>query len=156
MKKIFNQFKNFIQKHLTLTLVLMVIILSFVLSPAGKKIENNYSSYLKKNPASGNPSIPSNSGVSNQPEKVPNLTPEEYKQLYEGEAQYNAAITNLIEKYPWYRKIPIDRPDYFIVFDFNTNSFRIRFKTPNASLDQALQNIKNIGAVGYGYYIIKQ
>lgn len=87
------------------------------------------------------------------------VTQETLQQLYKGEMEYNNKLKELYAKYPWYQKIPIETDLYSIVFDFEVESFRIRYKegvnkkNPTI-LEQALQDIRNIGADPSKYYII--
>jgi hypothetical protein len=87
------------------------------------------------------------------------IAEETLKQMYEGEINYNNGLKEMYAKYPWYSKIPIETDLYFIVFDFEKESFRIRYKegvnkNNPTILEQALQDIRNIGADPSKYYVI--
>lgn len=73
---------------------------------------------------------------------------------------------NFLKQYPWYIYIPIDKPDYFISYDFEKQQFKIRLKINRGSSQQTVdrltqQAIKDINMIGasterYGYYILFQ
>lgn len=61
--------------------------------------------------------------------------------------EFSRGLTDLHEKYPWYSKLPIENEDYRIIYDFDTNSFRIRLLTESTEIikNAALNNLKSIG-----------
>jgi hypothetical protein len=71
----------------------------------------------------------------------------------DGDYYYSQGIREMYRKYPWYSRIPIDTPEYTVVYDFKMEQFRIRLKmsstAPQAEKDRlvakALNDIKSIG-----------
>ncbi len=59
-----------------------------------------------------------------------------------GDAAFNESYDKFLKDFPWYRKIPIERKDYTIVYDFELLSFRIIM---NRKIDDELDKtgIKN-------------
>ena len=82
-----------------------------------------------------------------------------------GDVAFAKADSSLTQQQPWYRKLPIETDKCRITYDFNKQSFRIRFLTsPSSSQDksliisEALANLKSIGvdeAQGNAYYVIE-
>lgn len=76
---------------------------------------------------------------------------------------FGNAYKLFIEKYPWYQRLPIERKEYRIVYDFETKSFRIRILVPVENKEQETSFInaalKDIEAIGYkgvpSYYVLK-
>lgn len=73
-------------------------------------------------------------------------------QQAEDDLIFGKAFAEFIQKYPWYRQLPIDNENYTIVYDFEKKAFRIRLKiqtkTPeekDAIVKQALADLKEIG-----------
>lgn len=66
---------------------------------------------------------------------TPSPTPETTPPLVTSTAlpddlKYGQALTILNTQYPWYSKLPLETTNYEAVYDFNTQSFRIRLKVP--------------------------
>jgi hypothetical protein len=65
---------------------------------------------------------------------------------------FGEAYSEFLQKYPWYRSLPINKDNYIIVYDFDEKAFRIRLKikpeTPtekNEIVNQALTDLQEIG-----------
>ena len=76
--------------------------------------------------------------------------------------RYNEEIDR---KYPWYRKLPIEKEGYRILWEINTETFRIRLKISEDSpkeeketlTKQALKDIESITGKSYkdySYYVV--
>lgn len=80
---------------------------------------------------------------------------EKLRQQIQDQAQddfiYGQAVEKFNQQYPWYKKLPIITNDYSIGYDFDRESFRIRFSSdipPNQHqqiINDALNDLKNIG-----------
>lgn len=77
--------------------------------------------------------------------------------------EYNQALIELIKKYPWYTKLPLETKDYRIIYDFEKNQFRIRIfnaqittTQKQAVLNTALSSLSKIGVdtKKYSYYTV--
>lgn len=77
--------------------------------------------------------------------------------------EYNQALVEIIQKYPWYPSLPLETKDYRVIYDFEKNQFRIRIFNSKLSpsqkqniLDSALVNMRRIGVdtSKYSYYVI--
>lgn len=79
--------------------------------------------------------------------------------------EYAEATKSLLEKYPWYSKLPIDNNEYTIVWDFEVEKFRIRLKIPETSVQElkdsltakAVEEIKKLTGdkfSEYAYYVL--
>ena len=92
-----------------------------------------------------------------QENEIINISPEEMRQTIVGDSVFNNNVQIFYTKYPWYKKIPIETEKYFIVYDFEKTSFRIRFKggvdvNDAEVLKSALEDIRKIGADPTRYY----
>lgn len=70
----------------------------------------------------------------------------------QGDLDFTEAYKEFLKNYPWYQKLPIETFEYRIVYDFETSSFRIRFRIKpqseeqkTAIIDRALESLKKIG-----------
>jgi hypothetical protein len=131
----------------------IVLCLVFLSLPSGKPANENIpSTYIKTQDTGG-------TNLDESESEPTQVSQETFQKLYEGEVRYNSKLKEIYAKYTWYQKIPIETDLYFIVFDFEKESFRIRYKegvnkNNPTILEQALQDIKNIGADPSKYYVI--
>lgn len=80
-----------------------------------------------------------------------------------GDKAFGDAYTKFINSSPWYIKIPIEKPNYTIVYSFEKNSFRISLKITPQNPDErktiiqnALRDLKAIGVKEpVQYYVIE-
>lgn len=70
----------------------------------------------------------------------------------QGDLTFNEAMRKLLQKYPWYNKLPIETPEYRIVYNDDRKMFRIRFlqeQTDKIVIDrivkEALLKLEKIG-----------
>lgn len=77
--------------------------------------------------------------------------------------EYNQALVEIIQKYPWYPSLPLETKDYRVIYDFEKNQFRIRIfnskLTPAQIRDvttAALRHMTKIGinTITYTYYVV--
>lgn len=83
---------------------------------------------------------------------TPQQIQQEGSQQSQLDRQFSEDYTKTVNANPWIASLPIERPTYRIVYDFQTNSFRIRILVPvtdniqkQSIIDAALKDIKNIG-----------
>ncbi len=81
----------------------------------------------------------------------------------QGDLDFTTAWFDVLKKYPWYRRLPIEKDDYAIVFDFDIESFRIIFikkdldeNSKKKIIDTALNDLKIIGVQEPIKYITEQ
>lgn len=82
----------------------------------------------------------------------------------QGDFAFGEAYKTFASQYPWYLSLPVERPEYRIVYDFEQSSFRIRFKIAvsdknqeDALIKKALEDLKKIGVPEpIPYYIINE
>jgi|CXWL01.1.fsa_nt_gi hypothetical protein len=77
--------------------------------------------------------------------------------------EYNQALVEIIQKYPWYPSLPLETKDYRVIYDFEKNQFRIRIfnaKLTSAQIRDvtaaALRQMTQIGinTITYTYYVV--
>lgn len=79
-----------------------------------------------------------------------------------GDLEFGNTYKDFINQYPWYLSLPIETGDYRIVYDFQTNSFRIRILTVGGNNKQAqitqeaLSSLKEIGVKNPNNYYVLQ
>lgn len=87
------------------------------------------------------------------------FTQEKAAQQTQDDLTSAAAIKAVHDQFPWYSKMPVEAPDYRIVYDFDKESFRIRLLTKNTNTikQAALADLEAIGVdlKEFSYYFIE-
>jgi mRNA-degrading endonuclease RelE of RelBE toxin-antitoxin system len=78
-----------------------------------------------------------------------------------GDLVFGKAYENMLTKYPWYQKIPIETSQYRVIYDFDKQMFRIRILDSETSdqikttIQTAVTNIEQIGvSAPIKYYVL--
>ncbi|MDZ4229156.1 MAG: hypothetical protein U1C50_02785 [Patescibacteria group bacterium] len=91
--------------------------------------------------------------------ETPLFTQEKAARQTQDDLTSAAAIKAVHDQFPWYAKMPIEAPDYRIVYDFDKKSFRIRLLTKSTETikQAALDQLETIGVdlKQYEYYFIE-
>jgi hypothetical protein len=115
--------------------------------------------------------IPKPSALTPSPSVLPSPSPtplpqellEQTSQQTEDDQLYAQTQLEFINQHPWYKELPITTQNYRIVYDFDTQSFRIRLLTPGSAEELAAMkqaSLNSLQAIGvdlntYSYYFIE-
>jgi hypothetical protein len=61
----------------------------------------------------------------------------------QGDRVFAEAEKQLLQTHPWFAKLPLETPEYRIVYDYTRKSFRIRILKPNPSPEEKAQIMEN-------------
>jgi hypothetical protein len=91
------------------------------------------------------------------------VSPSDKEDQREGDLAFNDGMNAFLEQYPFYTQLPIEQPEYRIVYDLEQDKFRIRMKVPSYAdqavkdriLRDAINSLRKIGVeVGGDYYVL--
>lgn len=152
-----NKILNTIKKRKwTVLAIIIFILLFFPVTNPNKNTETPVNYKKTSQIETDNPSPQKE----NEPVFTPSITPEkDLENLIQGESAFQNNMQIFRQKYPWYGSMPIETSEYTVVWDFEVQKFRIRFKDgvdkkDQTILDAALQDIRDIGADASKFYII--
>lgn len=162
----FNKIYLFGRKYWVLILGTIAVILMFIIPDRLNSYSPRYFKTQQKEPEgekqqSITPEQNTETGKS-EPSSI-EMQQTDLLKLAEGDILYSKMVTKYRNTYPFLTKIPIDKPEYFIVFDFDTQRFRIRLKmkeqdATKEKIDlitaEAVADIKNVGGNSYGFYVV--
>ncbi len=137
---------NFLKKHhrLISTITAAVFLVIFVLA-----------SYLLPKPEEKPPVI------APTPTATPTVDPRTVPA--DDSFEYNQALNEVLKKYPWYPKLPLETKDYRVIYDFEQAKFRIRIFNSQVSageqkrlIDAALKSLRDLGVdtKKFSYYLV--
>lgn len=89
--------------------------------------------------------------------EIQSIRNEEAKKQTEADKSFVIATNKVEKKYPWFHKFPIESEEYTIVYDYEQDSFRIRFKVEytKEKENEIVQKIKEIvGDTTFDWYVI--